>query len=268
MTESGLAYYVYCIVPSGSLPQLEGLAGVDPSFEIGQLTQGGLSAIVSRVRLQEFGAEALKQNLEDLNWLARTARAHNAVLARALDADAVVPLRLFTIFADEVGVREVLDREREPLLEALSRLRGRTEWSVKVLADPRTLNAAARARTPSLAGAEAQGSGRTYFARKKLEQTAREETRAIVDRVVEETHTRLRREAAAATKLPPQDRRLSGRTGEMVLNGAYLVERSSAAAFAAVARELSARHREIGLALEVSGPFAAYNFVRAGEQSK
>jgi Gas vesicle synthesis protein GvpL/GvpF len=47
----------------------------------------------------------------------------------------------------------------------------------------------------------------------------------------------------------------------MLLNGAYLVERSTAAEFAALAKELDARDREIGLALELSGPFAPYNFV-------
>jgi Gas vesicle synthesis protein GvpL/GvpF len=266
MSETGLACYVYCIVPAGPLLSLEGLAGVDPSFEVGPITQGGLSAIVSRVRLREFGAEALRLNLEDLAWLARTARAHNAVLARALSAEAVVPLRLCTIFDDEAGVRGVLEREREPLLAALSQLRGRTEWSVKVLADTGALNAAARERGSAFAGAEAQGSGRAYFARKKLERTALDEARAIATRAVEETDARLRTHAAAATRLPPQDRRLSGRPGEMVLNGAYLVERSNTGAFAALAKELGARHRELGLTLEVTGPYAPYNFVPAVEQ--
>ena len=54
----------------------------------------------------------------------------------------------------------------------------------------------------------------------------------------------------------------------MVLNGAYLVERSSAGKFAALAKELDARHRQIGLALELSGPFAPYNFVPAGNQPR
>jgi hypothetical protein len=225
-----------------------------------------VSAVVSRVRLQEFGAEALKRNLEDLAWLERTARAHEAVLARVLAGEAVVPLRLFTIFVDEVGVRDALRREREPFLAALTRLRGRTEWSVKILADPRALEAASRERGSALAGAEAQGAGHAYFARKRVERGERDDARATIERAVEEAHARLRDQAAAATTLPPQDRRLSGRSGQMVLNGAYLVERSSAARFAAVTKELDARHREIGLTLELSGPFAPYNFVPSGNR--
>jgi Gas vesicle synthesis protein GvpL/GvpF len=266
MTKAGLAHYVYCVVPAGSSPRLEGLAGVDPSFEVGRLSRGRLSAIVSQVRLGEFGAEALSRNLDDLEWLARTARAHNAVLTSALSGKAVVPLRLCTIFADEHGVRRMLEREQAPLLAALSQLRGRAEWSVKVMADAGGVNAAATERGFGLDPAEAEGPGRAYFARKKLERWARVRARASAEHAVEEIDARLRAHAAAATRLPPQDRRLSGRSGEMVLNGAYLVERSRATMFTSLAEELGARNREIGLALELTGPFAPYNFVPAMEQ--
>lgn len=268
MIETALARYVYCIAPAGEVPSLEGLTGVDPAFEVGCLTQRDLSAVVSSVRPQEFGPEALKRNFEDLAWLERTARAHDTVLARVLVGSAVVPLRLCTIFTDEDGVRDVLRREREPLLAALRHVRGRAEWSVKLLADLSRLKAAVPEPDSVLAEAGAQASGRAYFARKQRERVAREDARAMIERAVEETHACLCDQAAAATTLPPQHRQLSGRSGDMVLNGAYLVERSRAATFAAVAKELDARNRELGLTLELSGPFAPYNFVDAGRRSE
>jgi Gas vesicle synthesis protein GvpL/GvpF len=268
MTDTALALYVYCIAPAGEASPLDGLAAVDASFEVGWVTQGDLSAAVSRVRRQEFASDALKRKLEDLAWLEHTARAHHAVLARVLAAGAVVPLRLCTIIADEDGVRDTLRRERDPLLAALERVRGHAEWSVKVLADPHTLEAASRERSSGLAGADASAAGHAFFARKKLERAAQDDARAMLEQAAEETHARLRDQAAAATTLPPQDPELSGRSGQMILNGAYLVERSSAAEFGALANELEARHREIGLALELSGPFAPYNFVPSGSQAK
>ncbi|HWE15440.1 MAG TPA: GvpL/GvpF family gas vesicle protein, partial [Solirubrobacteraceae bacterium] len=81
MTETALACYVYCIAPADDVPLLEGLAGVDPAFEVERLTQGELTAVFSRVRTEEFGSEPLKRNLEDLVWLERTARTHERVLA-------------------------------------------------------------------------------------------------------------------------------------------------------------------------------------------
>jgi sRNA-binding protein len=265
MIETELACYVYCVVPAGEVPSLEGLAGIDPAFEIGCVTEDRLSAVVSRVRSADFAAEPLKQNLEDLAWLERTARAHDAVLARVLSGNAVVPLRLCTIFADEDGVRQVLRREREPLTAALRRVRGRSEWSVKVLADAGALQNVVREPGSPAGQADEPAAGHAYFARKKLERAAKEDARSRIERAAEETDAHLRAHAADATRLPPQARQLSGRPGEMVLNGAYLVERTSAAEFAALTRALDARHRGIGLALELSGPFAPYNFVSRGK---
>jgi hypothetical protein len=266
MSETALAYYVYCIAPADKLPALEGLAGVDPSYDVESIREGDLGAVVSRVRLQEFGSEALKHKLEDLAWLERTARAHEAVVARILAAGAVVPLRMFTIFVGELGVRDVLREEHESFLTALRRVRGHAEWSVKILADPRTLRAASREHSAALASADAHGAGHAYFARKTLERAGQDDARATIACAAEETHTRLREQATGATILPPQDPRLSGRAGEMVLNGAYLVERSRAARFAALVAELGARHHELGLTLELAGPFAPYNFVPSGSE--
>ena len=271
MTEPTLGCYVYCVVRAGEHPPLDGLRGADPDFAVEIVTHGGLSALMSRVRLEEFGSEPLKHNLEDLAWVERTARAHDAVLARALSADALVPFRLCTIFTDETHVREMLELERGALLEALERLRGYSEWSVKVLADRRKLEAAARERSPALAAtaadAEGETPGRAFFERKKLDQALQDEARMIADGAAEEIHARLREEAAASTLLPPQHPELSGRSGQMLLNGAYLVHRSKAADFMAVARELGERHRRIGLDVEYSGPWAPYNFVPAAEAS-
>src|SRR5919197_477839 len=147
MSERDLGCYVYCVVRAGEHPSVQDLTGVNPPFGIELVTHGDLSALMSRVRLEEFGAEPLKRNLEDLGWVERTARAHDAVLARALTADAVVPLRLCTIFTDEAHVRDMLQREQERLLDALQRLRGHAEWSVKVLVEPRELEAAVRDRS-------------------------------------------------------------------------------------------------------------------------
>jgi hypothetical protein len=268
MTEQGLGCYVYCVTAREESPPLEGVPGVDPAFEVEVLEHGPLSAVMSRVPLDEFGAEPLKRNLEDLAWLERAARGHQSVLDGALASDAVVPLRLCTIFADDGQVRDMLEREGEVLLEALERVRGHAEWSVKLLADAHAIEAAARERgLPPAMSSEATGGeeppGRAYLTRKKLDRALRDEVRAISQSAAEETHSRLKQQATAATLLPAQNPEVSGRKGDMVLNGAYLVERDRAVEFASVAQELADRHREQGLVLEWTGPWAPYNFTKA-----
>jgi hypothetical protein len=139
---------------------------------------------------------------------------------------------------------------------------------VKALADTGSLVPAVTEDRLARAGAGAPGTGRAFFERKKLERGARDEAWALLDQAVDETHRCLTMQAAAATRLPPQSRELSGLPGEMVLNGAYLVDRPQTDAFAALVEELTARHREIGLRLHLSGPFAPYNFVAVMERSE
>jgi len=263
MSESDRAWYVYCVVRESADLSLSGLTGVDPGSHVATVTYKGLRAVISHVPLEEVGAEGLKRNLEDLEWLERTARLHDAILAGALDTDAVVPLRLCTMFTDEESVRRMLERGQEFLLDALDRLRCKAEWSVKLLADQEKIETAVREHESGGATAAGQSGtpGRAFFARKKAERVVRERARTIIESAARVAHDRLGLEAAAATLLPPQQPELSGRIGEMVLNGAYLVDRSRAEEFAGVAQELAEHDRRIGLELELGGPFAPYNFV-------
>src|SRR4051794_40038343 len=66
-----------------------------------------------------------------------------------------------------------------------------------------------------------------------------------------ETPARLSERAAAAALSRPQDRRLSGREAEMVLNAAYLVPIEGADAFRRVVEELGREHERDGLQLEL-----------------
>jgi hypothetical protein len=263
---------VYCVIGVDEHPSFEDLSGVDRAHEIEVLSYGELSAVISHVSLEDFGSEALQRNLEDLAWLERTALAHNAVLNRVRACDAVVPFRTCTIFDDQARVLEMLERERGYFREALERLRQRDEWSVKMLADRQSLEATARERSLAPAAArsaaeEAETPGHAFFARKKLDRTVDQEASAVAQRTARSAHAQLRQHAVAARLLPPQDPRLSHRFGKMILNGAYLVDRSAAGEFAATIDRLRASDCPDGVELILSGPFAPYNFVGASAES-
>jgi hypothetical protein len=270
MSEGRLGWYVYCVIRGTERPSLKGVAGVDAAHPIELLAHGDLAAVVSRVRLEEFGSEPLKRNLEDLAWLEPVALAHNAVLAHMRTCDAVVPFRTFTIFGERSRALEMLEHERTYLRDALERLQRRDEWSVKMLADLESLAAIARGRhrAPATSGAPADQPdtpGRAFFARKKFDRSISEEASAIAETVARQAHERLREHAAATRLLPRQNPRISGRAGEMVLNGAYLVDRSAVAEFANAIEQVRQGECPNGIELIVSGPFAPYNFVSAPE---
>jgi hypothetical protein len=260
----GDAVWAYCVLRAGD-PVPEPLPGVDPHAPVHPVEEGGLAALVSSVPLAEFGEEPLRENLNDLAWLERVARAHESVLESALTGGPIVPLRLCTIFADEKAARAMLAREEKQLREALDRLDGRREWGVKLLVDRDALAAAARERSPEVASLHEESAGRSGGAAYMLEQRLQRLVRELVDQLAgelaDDVHARLGDWAADSVLNPPQNRELSGYEGEMLLNGAYLVEIERTDGLRALLSELEERHHDLGARLELTGPWPPYNFV-------
>jgi Gas vesicle synthesis protein GvpL/GvpF len=128
----GVALWAYCVArgePAAAGP------GVDPDGDTRWIHEGELSLLCSSVALADFGEEPLRENLNDMAWLERVARAHEAAIARALEQATIVPLRLCTIFAGEEQARAMLAERCAELTAALDALAGKVEWSVKLLVD-------------------------------------------------------------------------------------------------------------------------------------
>jgi hypothetical protein len=259
----GEAIYLYGVVRAADTPLGE-LTGLGPVEIVGR---DDLAAVVSPVPLSEFGDEHLKENLERMDWLERTARAHEDAIAAVREQATVVPMRLCTVFHSRHAVTDMLDREGEVLRDALERLDGRTEWGVKVLADL----GAARAAVEREAGADTAGDaglseGRGYLAARRREREAGDALDARLRAAVRDVHETLAAKAEAALRNPVQHRDLSGYEGEMLLNGVYLVDDARTAGFHARIDALAERHARIGLTLERTGPWPPYNFVAPAQE--
>jgi hypothetical protein len=257
-------FYLYGVVDP--TVRLSGnLQGVDPEHEVFLLEGNELAAIVSRVSLEEFGEEPLRENLNDAGWLEEKARAHEHVLELLLDSTTVVPMRLCTIFSGEKQVREMLGRERAALVDALSRLEGRAEWGVKVFVAPEALERAAAEGAGG--GPDALQPGAAYMARKREQARAREGAQELGDQWAQQIHGRLSQEASEALLNPLQRREVSGHDGEMLLNGVYLVEDAEIDRFRELVEDLRQDYREREVAIELTGPWPAYNFVMSSIES-
>lgn len=246
MAEAGR--YVYAVIAdTADLADVSGIGGAPLEL----VEHRGLSALVSPVDLRDFGEDGLRRNLEDLGWVEETARAHDAVVQAAFAATPAAPMRLATVFLDDDGVRRSLEERYDDLRAALARIDGRIEWSVKVLARPRPAE-------PASDGAPA--SGADYLRRKKAESQARQSAEAgaveASERVIEAVTSAPG--VAAVRRLQPQDPRLSGLEGTMLLNLAVLVERDSSAEFSARLQTLA--DGESAVSLLVGGPWPAYSF--------
>ena len=255
----GDGLWAYCITRASEPPQIDGVQG----SPVERIESDGLSVLVSRVPLAEFGEDALRRNLNDLDWLERVARDHETVLEKALAGATIVPLRICTIFTDDEGAAHMLSERRSALETALEVLEGREEWGVKLTVDRAALEAAARDRAPDDLDEELEGrsAGGAYMLRRRQERQLREAADRLAGGLAEDVHARLQDWATDAVVNPPQNPELSGHEGDMLLNAAYLVEKAKVERLHELVEELRDRHREFGARIELTGPWPPYNFV-------
>jgi hypothetical protein len=215
--------------------------------------------VATQVPLEEFDEERLREHLADMAWVEATARAHEAVLERVGEQVTVIPMRMCTVYRTQGGVREMLSREAGPLAEALDHLDGKAEWGVKVF----TELARAGGRNQHVDAGAGDSPGAAYMERKRTERELRERAVELAEEAVALIHERLSALASDAQAIPLQRREVSGHSGDMILNGVYLVADEAAAAFHEEVDGLRSEFEPQGIVLEPTGPWPAYNFVPA-----
>ena len=250
MTETGT--YLYAVGKQTPwLPDVNGVADA----AVRTLPRSGLVAYVSTVSLDEFGEAAARRNMEDLSWLERMARAHDRVVEAITRQTPTAPVRFLAVYAGDARVQDLLDRKYEDFATVLDSVTGRTEWGVKVYADPAALTAPdAGSGESDKEGGEKPGTA--YLLRRKAASRRREDVQSEATAKAEGIFQSLSKVASASRRHRPQDPRLSGRNDWMVLNAAYLVddERNDEFAAAVAAIEVD------GFDVELTGPWAPYSF--------
>ncbi len=252
-SDGELAYYVYGVASAAGSPLANELPGVDPAHVVETVTSGDLVALVSRVPLADFDEERLRDHLGDMAWVERVARRHEEVLEAAAAGRAVIPMRLCSIYRDASGVLDMLRREAEVMHQALELLAGRSEWGVKMFALPD--------RPGPPAASEEPVSGADYLERQRQSRSRRGESDQRLAAACEASHARLAALAARALVIAPQRPEVSGHKGEMLLNGVYLLDNGELQRFHDEVASLGEEFSAIGLELQLTGPWPAYNFV-------
>jgi hypothetical protein len=241
------ARYLYAVTRGLDPTELSGVHGLG-ELPVDVVEHRGLLALVSTVDLDEYGEEALRRNLEQLDWLESVARTHDEVIHAVAALGPTAPLRLATICLDDDGVRKRLDEWHFALEQVLDRVEGRREWSVKVVLPP----------PPAAPATEQPVSGAAYLKQRKEATRARDADGEAALKVAEDIHQSLGEHAAASRRLPAQDPRLSGHVGTMLLNGAYLVPVEGTTRFEEGVAALTVQHPDV--TVDCRGPWPPYSF--------
>jgi hypothetical protein len=246
--------YCYAIVRGVTADDLTDAPGIGEA-PLRLVEEGGLGAVVSAVDLDEFGEEGLRRNLEDLAWLEQVAMAHDRVSRYASERAPTAPLRLATVFLGEDSLRDQLAQWHDAAERALDRIEGRNEWSVKAYVDEAARPAAEEEPSSS---AEGTGAGKAYLLKRRAEAQRREAAAQADAATADEIHAALATVSVSGRRLAAQDRKLTGHTGEMILNGTYLVDQEKVAAFKEAVDEVAGAHTHVRV--ELGGPWPPYSF--------
>lgn len=259
MAPDSRCVWVYAIADDAAPAFAGGLIGVGGGTAR-PLSAAGLTAIAGSVAWSEFGEAALRRNLEDLDWLERTARTHHAVIETVAKERTVVPMRLATVYSSDEAVAGMLRERAADLRRALARLTGRSEWGVKAyVAWP-----AERADGPRPGPDEPGiGPGAAYLRRRRAQLTARQDARREALASAQAVYAALGRLSVSARLYPPQSPEITGHPESMVLNAAYLVADERADEFGAAVTTLAAEHPSLQTAL--TGPWPGYSFAGQDE---
>jgi hypothetical protein len=255
--KKGRATYVFCLVAAAARPRLTrvpaGLPGTGPLrlLDIGR----DRYLVVADAPLSRYGEVAIRRGLSNLGWVSRAAWAHETVVERFIDAQAVLPMKLFTLFTSDDQALAHLHHDRRRVESIVKRVGNHYEWGVRVVfgggAAPGPRTAAARS---------AVRSGVSYLKEKKAERDAVAERVRRARASVAELYDRLARQSRAARRR--SDSELPAHGGSVLLDAAFLVPRPRSRSFRAlVARESLTLGRQ-GCALTLTGPWPPYSFVQ------
>jgi hypothetical protein len=259
------ATYAYCLVAAPRRPSLprasRALPGagrvrlLDIAFPAAKPGRDRLWLVVSDVPLARYGADRINAKLSDLAWLSRVAVAHETVVEAFISATAVLPMKLFTIFASDERAASHVSAARRQIERALKRVGGKLEWGVRVVLNRQAKNGAPARRVK---GAD-NATGVAYLARKKALRDRSSELAERSREVVGDLYDRLERRAVLARRRPASE--MASDDGSLLLDAAFLVPHRAVSSFrTAVAREARALAPD-GYRVTINGPWPPYSFV-------
>ena len=246
--------YVFCLVRAARRPAVRHIIEGMPAGRDLRAVEAsdGLWAIVETVPESEYGEAALARGLQDLDWVAARAVAHERVIDSFLSASALLPMQLFTLFTSDQRVVEYVGVERARIARILKRVENKVEFGVRM-----TWNASAlQPRAPKTR----VRTGTEFLARKRDILDVNRTGLAAARKRANVAYRDIGRHAAGSHRRTSLERAAPG--SRLLLDAAFLVTTRKSGAFKAAVRHQTRGLRGTGINLVLSGPWPAYNFIQ------
>jgi len=249
--------YLYAVAranTAGSIAKAS-LRGIEGG-PVEAIVEGALLGVTSIVPADDYEEQPLNERLQDLEWLAPRAAAHQEVNARLLDlAGAVIPLAFGAIYRGTDGVRDLLRTRANDFADRLRAVDGRAEWIVSIEREgsDAVTGEAVRALDADIAAA---APGRAFLLRKRRDEVARDERRMRDVAVAEEAWATIEAIAERVYREPL----IEDPTAAAVARFSVLADRDREVELGDVVRRLGATGTSAGYRVRLSGPWPAYRF--------
>jgi len=260
-TLKGQGIYLFCFARPRLLPDLS-VCGPDDRYAVSQWTFMGITAVFSKVSLEEYCGPAAEFKMKDLSWIGPRAFRHEEVVQQVMRCSPVLPARFGTIFLSMHSLENLLKMHASTISQFLDHVAEKEEWSVKGLLDRAKATEKLYSEITALE-AERLASfspGARYFQEKRIHKHASSE----LNRRLKEIYKKITDDLSALASDVYPGRLLSkdasGTDMDMFMNTAYMVPLNCAKAFHARVDRANAVHAQNGLVFKLSGPWPPYSF--------
>src|SRR3954468_21007431 len=236
--------YVYCIIRSERQRDF-GSIGIGSGQRVYTVAYRDLAAVVSDTPIVIY--DPTRENV----------LAHEFVNETVMREHTVIPMSFGTVFRSEDDVGELLKSTHQAFSDVLDKMRDKIEFGLKILWERDKVisnierdNDEIRRLKDEISRHTASS---TYFARMQLGRLIEGALEEMSTRYVADIHDSLKPVAVASRSNKP--------IGDlMILNAAFLVDRSQEAAFDEKVKDISRKYEDL-LRFKYSGPWPPYNFV-------
>ena len=236
--------YVYCIVRSERQRDF-GAIGIGGGQRVFTVAFNDLAAVVSDTPIVIY--DPTRENV----------LAHEFVNETVMKEFTVIPMSFGTVFRSEDDVTELLRSTYQAFSDVLDKMQDKIEFGLKVLWDREKVIANLERENDEIRRLKDEISrniaSSTYFARMQLGRLVEAALEGVQSRYVADIHEALKPVAVAS-----RSNKVIG--DRMILNAAFLVERTQERAFDDKVKEVSRRYEDL-LTFKYTGPWPPYNFV-------
>lgn len=277
---SKVGLYAYGLV--GKSPKQLNILGIDKKNKVYPLEGRDICVMVSKIDTDKFQDE-IKKLLSKLtnppaggpNETEEILRGHEDVVDTLMKLTTVVPFKFGTILKDEEAASKMLREYEEKFKKLLSKFTGREEWGLKVYVDnqefknrlvkdkPRLRKLEKKRDTNRYPSGYRKGElskGAAYLLGRKMEEESKNDVTATLTNASGVIFQEAGKDAYEAKLNKTLPQKLTGKSKEMILNTAYLIEKEKVAHFCKQVKKLIEKYGSMGIEIELSGPWPPYSF--------